>query len=106
MTWQEALDSLAWHKYHALYRERCADGTPDRERWRRHYIAVAQHNLQPGRSRHRPPVTEAAALLRRMRSCPFWSRDAGCGCSGGRCGLAGGAAVDRERCFECLRRYP
>lgn len=51
-------------------------------------------------------MAESLALTRRMNDCPYRSRDAACGCSGGRCALRGGAAVSHLDCFDCLERYP
>ncbi len=53
----------------------------------------------------RPSAPEALALVRQMRACQFWSRDAGCGCSGARCGLKNGELVNHQDCFTCLERY-
>lgn len=53
----------------------------------------------------RPPVHESLALTRSMNRCDFRSTK-GCGCSGARCALRGGAIVSHVDCFDCLRRYP
>lgn len=51
-----------------------------------------------------PGVAGMIAGLAAMHRCPYRST-AGCGCSGGRCGLRGGAPVSHLDCLPCLERY-
>jgi len=53
----------------------------------------------------RPAVSEAIALVKAMKACPFRSTDPGCGCAGGRCALRRGSVVSHPDCFDCLQRY-
>lgn len=52
-----------------------------------------------------PDVSEAVRLLSAMGRCPYRSTDAGCGCSGGRCSLRGGAPVSHLDCIPCIRSH-
>ncbi len=50
------------------------------------------------------PLPEVIALNRLVNACLFRSRDAGCGCTGARCGLQS-AIVSHRDCLECARAY-
>jgi hypothetical protein len=51
-----------------------------------------------------PGLAATIAAIAAMNVCPYRSAP-GCGCSGGRCGLRGGAAVSHVDCLSCLERY-
>lgn len=67
--------------------------------------------LQPSAAEPRPKLTvkvkvvEALERVQAMYACPYRSLDAGCGCSGAKCGLRHGEIVSYADCFECIRRY-
>ena len=72
----------------------------------KHICGRSALGAAPARPAGSMPAAESIALTRRMNACPYRSRDAGCGCSGGRCSLRGGAVVSHLECFPCLERYP
>jgi hypothetical protein len=52
------------------------------------------------------PLPESLALLRLVKTCPYRSRDAGCGCSGHRCALRTATPiVSHQDCLDCMRTH-
>jgi hypothetical protein len=97
----QALDELATHPHSAHFRRLCADDSdPERrDAWRARVIGMARGEAP------RPSAAAALGLVARSKACPYRSTDAGCGCSGARCGLRGGATVSHVDCFACIARY-
>lgn len=93
------------------YRHLCSDANTlpapnSAADWRRFIRDLHARDLHArGLDAPRPDVAEAVELTRRMNACPFRSTE-GCGCSGARCALRGGAIVSHLDCFACLRRTP
>jgi hypothetical protein len=105
MEWVEALERRVARTGNERYRLLCADDHPDHEAWRANI--VASESGIPAAKAPGPEsitVTTSVALTRAMKSCPFRSIE-GCGCTGGRCALRGGAAVSHLDCFPCVERY-
>ena len=74
--------------------------------YRAGYCSSIQSHARPRREEaDRLSVNNALDLVRRMRACPYHSRDADCGCSGARCALRHGAIASYSECFDCIRRY-
>jgi glycosyltransferase involved in cell wall biosynthesis len=52
-------------------------------------------------------VTDAIALLKRMRSCVWWEKRTDCGCGVNRCNLGKGrnGQVNHQDCMDCIQEY-
>jgi hypothetical protein len=113
MTWEEALKLIVERTRNLRYIELTADANLDvtqRDAYRSLLIRIAtgapESSLpKPEPAPDLPSVAESIDLIRQMRACPYRSVDAGCGCSGGRCALRGGAMVGHIDCFDCLRHF-
>lgn len=108
MDWQQALELIVARAGHARYRDLCDESHPDHTIWRARMIERATGEPAPPAATiaapPRPDLAEAVGLVRRMNGCPFRSTE-GCGCSGGKCALRGGAIVSHIDCFACVRTY-
>lgn len=110
MDWREALDVVVGRTGHGRFRSLCADDHPDRMIWRSRMIERATGEAAPivdaaSTPPANPTLAEDMRLIREAKACAFRSRGPGCGCSGHRCALRGGAIVSHLDCIPCVRTY-